>query len=253
MNIHKFDNMAEDYAKYRPSYAIDCINFIKRETKLNEESVVADIGSGTGKLSALFLNTCKVFGVEPNNDMRAKAEQTFKENCNFYSVNGTAENTHLSDESVDLAVVGQAFHWFEKRKFLEECQRILKTTKWVAILYNHGDYSKSIIREIDLLSRKYCPRYEGSSGGISSTSIVFENFFDKYIFKIFANNYNLTLEQFIGLNFSASYAPKKDEENYQVYLEKLIHIFEKYSKEDVLTIPSNTICRLGRVKKIDTK
>ncbi len=53
---------------------------------------MADVGSGTGKLTELFLDWgCRVFGVEPNEDMRREAQRAFAGRDDFVSVNGTVE------------------------------------------------------------------------------------------------------------------------------------------------------------------
>ncbi len=249
-NIYKFNGMADDYSKYRPNYAKESIDYLINEAQLTENSIIADIGSGTGKFSKLLLDEgFKVFGVEPNNDMRQKAEYELQDRKNFRSISGTSENTTLSNNSIDLITVAQAFHWFDMEQFRVECGRILKTNGYVAILYNNGDYSTEVINEISVLSERYCPKYVGSSGGIEKNPTVFDNFFDTYEIKVFENSYSLNMKQFIGLNFSASYAPKSNEPNYEQYLRALVELFEKYSVQDTLFMPNNTICRLGKVKK----
>ncbi len=249
-NIYKFNGMANDYSKYRPNYAKESVNYLIDRVQLTKNSNIADIGSGTGKFSRLLLDEgFKVFGVEPNDDMRQKAEYELQDRKKFISIAGTSENTTLSDHSIDLITVAQAFHWFDTEKFLIECNRILKGTGYVAILYNNGDYSAKVINAISELSKRYCPRYVGSSGGIEKNSTVFDNFFDEYTIKVFENSYQLNMEQFIGLNFSASYAPKINEPNHEVYLNSLVDLFEKYSEQNTLNMPNNTICRLGKVKK----
>lgn len=249
-NIDKFNGMADDYSKYRPNYAQKSIDYLKNKVHLTKNSIIADIGSGTGKFSKLLLDEgFKVFGVEPNSDMRQKAEYELHDRRNFISISGTSENTTLPNNSVDLITVAQAFHWFDVEKFLMECNRILKENGYVAILYNNGDYSTEVINAISELSKRYCPKYTGSSGGIEKNPTVFDDFFDEYIIKVFENNYQLNMEQFIGLNFSASYAPKINEPNHQAYLKSLVDLFEKYSEQGTLNMPNNTICRLGKVKK----
>lgn len=249
-NIYKFNGMADDYSKYRPNYAKESINYLIDSLQLSPNSIIADIGSGTGKFSRLLLDEgFKVFGVEPNDDMRQKAEYELQDRNRFVSISGTSENTTLSNHSIDLITVAQAFHWFDVEKFIVECNRILKETGYVAILYNNGDYSTEVINAISELSTLYCPRYVGSSGGLGKNPTVFDSFFDEYITKTFKNNYQLNLEQFIGLNFSASYAPKINEPNYEVYLKSLVYLFEKYSEQDILNMPNNIICRLGKVRK----
>lgn len=249
-NIYKFSGMANDYSKYRPNYAKESINYLINEVQLTKNSIIADIGSGTGKLSKLLLDEgFKVFGVEPNNDMRQRAEYELQDRKKFISISGTSENTTLLNNSIDLITVAQAFHWFNMEQFLIECNRILKERGYVAILYNNGDYSSEVINSISELSKHYCSKYVGSSGGIEKNPTIFDNFFDEYSIKVFENNYQLNMEQFIGLNFSASYAPKNDDPNYDLYLKALVDLFKKYSQQGILNMPNNTICRLGKIKK----
>lgn len=249
-NIYKFNGMADDYSKYRPNYANESINYIINAASLTKSSVIADIGSGTGKFSKLLLDKgFYVFGVEPNDDMRQKAENELIKNKNFISIAGSSENTTLPNCSIDLITVAQAFHWFDIEKFLVECNRILKENGYVLVIYNKGDYSTEVINAISELSKRYCPKYVGSSGGIENNPNIFNNFFDEYTIKVFENNYKLNMEQFIGLNFSASYAPKINEVNHELYLKSLVDLFLKYSEQGILNMPNNTICRLGKVKK----
>jgi len=63
----RFANRVDNYIKYRPSYPLDLIPFLKSEIGLSADYIIADIGSGTGISSKLFLDSGnKVFGVEPN-------------------------------------------------------------------------------------------------------------------------------------------------------------------------------------------
>src|ERR1017187_1373940 len=72
----RFSSRVEDYIRYRPSYPAEVIAFLERECGLTSQSRVADIGSGTGLLSELFLRFGgEVDGVEPNAEMRAAGER----------------------------------------------------------------------------------------------------------------------------------------------------------------------------------
>lgn len=248
-SINKFNKMQNDYSKYRPEYSNEAIEYILSLQNIDNNFTIADIGAGTGKLSLPFVKRgLKLYGIEPNSDMYKKCIENMKEYNNFSGILGSAESTSLDDNSINLLVVGQAFHWFNIDEFKRECKRILKDDGYIAILYNNGDYTKDVINKIHELSREYCPEYKGSSGGLYNNEDIFNKFFDNgYDRIVFKNDYKLTLDQFIGLNFSASYAPKENEENHDIYLSKLEEVFNTYQEDGYLTMPNNTILRIGKI------
>ena len=84
---------------------------LRTECGLRPGHVIADMGSGRGLLSELFLrNGNRVYGIEPNKDMRAAGEGYLAEYDGFSSIDGSAETTTLSEASVDFVTAGQAFH-----------------------------------------------------------------------------------------------------------------------------------------------
>ena len=139
----RFSSRVENYIKYRPNYPSKIIDFFIDNKLLSKKSVVADIGSGTGILSELFLkNGNKVYGVEPNNEMRKAAEIFLQKYPNFISIDGSAEETRLQEESVDLITAGQAFHWFNTKEAKKEFKRILKSDGSVTLIWNNRRLAK---------------------------------------------------------------------------------------------------------------
>lgn len=133
----RFSNRVADYVRYRPGYPSASLDLLRTKCGLQPSDVVADIGSGTGLLSKLFLdNGNRVFGVEPNAEMRSAGEEFLGECSNFESVNGSAEATTLPAQSCSFVTVGQAFHWFDAAKTRSEFQRILKPAGWIVVLWN---------------------------------------------------------------------------------------------------------------------
>src|SRR5215468_169945 len=85
--VERFSNRVENYAKYRPGYPPEVLELFKNELGLMADSVLADIGSGTGISSRLFVeNGNTVYGVEPNDAMRAAGEQYLAGFPTFQSV-----------------------------------------------------------------------------------------------------------------------------------------------------------------------
>ena len=86
----RFDGKGEIYAKARPKYAAELFGYLKNTMNIGAGSVFADVGSGT-EIFAEQLLECgyKVFAVEPNGDMRKKAEEKLSRNENFVSVSGS--------------------------------------------------------------------------------------------------------------------------------------------------------------------
>src|SRR5215471_1896224 len=96
----RFSNRVTDYVRYRPSYPSALLDLLRAECDLRPDRTIADIGSGTGLLTKLFLdNGNRVFGVEPNEEMRAASEHFLEGNRNFSSINGSAEATALPPQS----------------------------------------------------------------------------------------------------------------------------------------------------------
>ncbi|MFF2447004.1 class I SAM-dependent methyltransferase [Neobacillus sp. NPDC058068] len=249
-STEKFTDKAEVYAKHRPGYTHEYIEYLLTATSLNEGNVVADIGSGTGILSGQLLESgLTVFGVEPNDDMRRKAELALKQNGRFISVNAAAEHTTLDDQSVDLVTAAQAFHWFDKEKFKQECQRILKPNAKVALVWNSRDGSSVLNKESAEICQRYCPNFKGFSGGIEETEDVFKQFYKdgKYDFRRFRNDLEFDFAGFLGRYLSASYAPKKTDKEYEPFVSAFTDLFKKYSNNGKIIIPNVIRSYLGEV------
>lgn len=255
MNENKFDGIGKTYSQFRPSYPDEFINFLYTDIGVKKASIIADIGSGTGLLTNQLLEKGSiVYAVEPNADMRYFAETNLQKFSNFLSVNGTAENTKLDDMSVDFITVAQAFHWFNRENFKEECKRILKPNGKVILVWNSRDEKSELVSENDKINQKYCPMFKGFAGGMRGDSsedeskTPFSDFFsDECEIKVLKNDFVFDLENFIGRNLSSSYALKENDDNYELYINALKSLFNKYSKDDKVTMSNFTRSYIGVV------
>lgn len=249
-NHEKFKGKAEVYSKYRPDYPIEYVRYLIDSNCLGADSKIADIGSGTGILTRQLLQEqLIVIGVEPNDEMRQIAEESLQNEANFISINATEQQTGIESNSLDLVTVAQAFHWFNHVAFKKECQRILKISAKVALVWNSRDLNSQIVLENAEICKKFCPNFNGFSGGIEETPDIYAKFFrdDQYEYREFRNDLAFTLEGFIGRNLSASYAPKPGQPNYSLFIKALTEQFYCYADEEMVIFPKVTKSYVGQV------
>ncbi len=246
----RFSDRVDNYIKYRPHYPSEIIDYLKSENILKDDSVIADIGSGTGISTELFLNNGnKVYGVEPNKEMREAAERLLSAYNSFVSITGTAEETTLSNNSIDLIVAGQAFHWFKVEKTKAEFRRILKTNGNIVLMWNVKKMgTNEFMNAYEKLLIKYCPEFpEVRHEKMSDDEIISRFFEGKSKLKIFANYQLLDLEGFKGRLLSSSYAPTEAHLNYEPMLAELVVIFERYNENGMIRFEYDTKIYTGKL------
>jgi SAM-dependent methyltransferase len=117
----------------RPSQVVEAL-------ALEPTDTVADLGAGTGYLSfrlAKLVPEGKVLAVDIQPEMLDYVEFIKKENKigNVETVLGDATNPHLPDNSVDLAIMVDAYHEFEyPREMMEGLVKSLKPKGRVVLL-----------------------------------------------------------------------------------------------------------------------
>jgi SAM-dependent methyltransferase len=121
------------YEEFRLPYPNEMVDDLLKH--IGGTSVVADIGSGTCQLARLFAESCtKVYAVEPDAAMRHVAAEVSKGYPNIHIIDACAEHTTLPESSIDLIVIGNAFHRFQPEA-IHEIRRILKPSGWVAVIF----------------------------------------------------------------------------------------------------------------------
>lgn len=227
----RFSSRVENYIKYRPHYPQAVIDYLRDNCQLTPASIVADIGSGTGISSQLFLqNGNLVYGIEPNREMREAGERLLKRYKNFKSIDGVAEATTLANASVDLIVAGQAFHWFDREKAKIEFARILKPQGWVVLIWNdRRTNSTPFLIAYEQLLQTYGTDY-GRVNHKQIDKTIIESFFGTagYQQTSFDNYQNFDFDSLKGRLLSSSYTPEVGHQNYEAMLSELRKIFDTY-------------------------
>jgi SAM-dependent methyltransferase len=231
-STQRFSSRVDDYVRHRPGYPSQILDTLKNDCGLTGDSVIADIGSGTGFLSRIFLeNGNGVFGVEPNREMRAAGERLLQGFNHFTSVEGTAEETGLAEHSVDFVTAGQAAHWFDREKANREFQRILKPGGWVVLVWNDRDFdSTPLARAYEQLLRTYGVDYDQVHRVGFDTVQQINAFFAPAAVRVaeLPNRQEFDYAGLVGRVLSASYMPQKGHPSHQPMLQELRRIFDAY-------------------------
>jgi len=247
-NTKRFSNRVADYVAYRPGYPQEIIGFLENEYDLKKGDLIADIGSGTGISSELFLKRgYRVTGLEPNREMRGKSVELLGGDPGFTAVDGTAENTGLPADSVDAIIAGQAFHWFDRDRARREFTRILKPGGIVVLIWNERLTASEFEKEYDELIIRHATDYVK----VDHRNIDLEKikvFFDPAAveLKIFPNYQDFDFHGLEGRLLSSSYMPAKDEPGYEAMSADLRTLFDRYQENGVIRINYDTKVFAGK-------
>lgn len=245
----RFSTRVGDYARYRPGYPPALVRLLETECGLTHGSVVADVGSGTGILSELFLRGGnRVYGVEPNREMRAAGERLLAGYPNFVSVDGRAEATGLEGRSVDFVTAGQAFHWFDPAGARREFLRILRPGGWVVLAWNDRRTGGTpFLEAYERLLLEYGTDYREVSAKYMGEDAISALFGAAEVrSKSFDNEQVFDFDGLRGRLTSSSYAPEPGHPNFAPMMRELEGIFRRHERRGRVVVTYDTKVFYGR-------
>lgn len=241
--------------KYRPGYPAELFSFLIKQKVLKNDSVIADIGSGTGIASKLFLdNGNTVYGVEPNKEMREAAEKLLGPGKLFKSITGTAEATTLKAKSVDIVIAAQSFHWFNREQFKKEVLRITKPGGYIILVWNDRltDESEFLIEYENLLHNYSIDYADVNHKNITNKEIrnYILDITDPRTFNeaFFKNYQEFNFEGLRGRLLSSSYVPAENQSGHTEMLIELKRIFDTFNKDGLIRFEYNSVLYYGQLK-----
>jgi SAM-dependent methyltransferase len=130
----QFAGVAEVYDRGRPGYPPEAVTIAAREFELHARDRVADLGAGTGKLTAALVGAgLDVIAVEPLDGMRERLAAALP---GVKALAATAERLPLADGSLAACFSADAFHWFDPDAAAAELHRVLRPGGGVALLWH---------------------------------------------------------------------------------------------------------------------
>jgi ubiquinone/menaquinone biosynthesis C-methylase UbiE len=251
----RFSSRVNDYVLYRPGYPAQILELLKSECGMTSESVVADIASGTGIFTRMLLeNGNRVFGVEPNDDMRKAGERVLGSYSKFTSVAGMAEATTLPDHSLDFVTAAQAAHWFDRDRARKEFMRILRTGEtpaargWTVLIWNERKTdTTTFLRAYEKLLLDFGTDYEAVRH--ERTTDAIGEFFAKspYRKRVFSMKQQFDFDGLRGRLLSSSYSPAAGHPNHEPMLRELRRIFDACQENGRVSFDYDTRVYYGQL------
>jgi SAM-dependent methyltransferase len=246
----RFSNRVTDYVRYRPGYPAEILPLLQTWTNFRPDHVVADIGSGTGLLGKLFLDFGnRVFGVEPNTEMRAAGEEFLGAYPNFKSVVGSAEATTLPSDSVDFVAAGQAFHWFQMPAARNEFHRILKSGGRVLVIWNERLLDETaFLREYEALLNRFGTDYAKVNESYPRAEQMLEFFgANEFTSHSLPNFQEFDFDGLSGRLRSSSYAPPPGHPQFDPMMKELRKLFDAHHQRGVVRMDYRTRVYAGKL------
>lgn len=240
-----FTDKQQLYDSCRPSYPEEVTRHMRKMT--GEGAVIADLGSGTGKMAALLAPWAgTLYAVEPNIHMRSLLRQNLAAFPHVQIITATAENTRLPDHSIDAIVIAEAYHWFDNEATRAEIRRILKPGGHVFLLWNRFR-GNAYSAEMAAIHARYrtTPRQPQKTGNERADALFGTG---AWQYQEFDNTIQQTLSRFLGGMSSASHAPESGTAAGMAFKRECQALFEKHAERDLLTTHIITACYTGTLQ-----
>lgn len=247
----RFSGRVDAYRRFRSGYPREIIPVLEKRCGLAPESVVADVGAGTGMLAELFLeNGNRVLAVEPNADMRAACQELVARYPRLTCIDGTAEATSLADRSVNFVAVGRALHWFDEEKCRPELVRILRDDGWL-VLATQGPHIRTdpIIQGFRTILKEH---------GLDFAQLRHRYDIEKAARRFFAEGdlqeaefssvEPMTYDELEGFMLSLSVIPQPDHPGFSAMQQALQEYFARHAVDGKLNMPMRCKIHFGHLR-----
>jgi SAM-dependent methyltransferase len=143
----------ENYERSRPGYPRDAVACLVAELGITRDSLVLDLGAGTGKLTRELTATgARVIAAEP---VRWQYLKSRRRAPGAHVVAAAAEGLPLVSGSLDVVTVAQAFHWFDTDRALAEIHRVLRPGGHLGLIGYRFDHSVPWVARLSALTNRH--------------------------------------------------------------------------------------------------
>jgi len=234
-----FAKVSALYAEARPDYPTELIERIIQFSGIAPGGRILDIGCGNGQASLPFAERGhEVLGIDISAEQIAIAKEKAAGIPNIRYQVGSFEEMDLGENSWDLIISAQAFHWVDPKIGYPKAYRLLKQDGTFALFWNLTDYEHgaAFLPEIKRLSKKYCPdrpKQFTTTAGLTRFSP-----FEKHLEESFFHSVDYTKTRYLKLLHTMSWVSSLPEETKKAFFDEVKRVLK--NEREPLTLSYRT-------------
>lgn len=234
-----FNNTISDYEAARPGYPQELFSDIISYSKINSDSKLLEVGSGTGQATDYFVkNSYHMIGLELGQEQANHLSNKYRNNSNFESVCSSFEDYKSKNDFFDMIISATAFHWIKPEIGYPKAYDMLKQNGTLAIWWQLSSIMRQnteMFRDIREIYHKFAPELDTSKSNKEMDAIhqlriiqfQTQNLFDKPITKIYKWKDVYSTEKYIKLLNTYSSFQIIDAEKRTFVLESVANYIER--------------------------
>jgi len=208
-----FKKVGKSYHIGRQEYPKGLIKDIIKISRINKESLVLDVGCGTGKSTIPFAKTkSKIIGIDISKNMLNVAKMLSAKHKNITYEQISYEKFASPTSTFDLILFGTSLHWLDSKVVYGKTNILLKENGYMALFWEPiGSLCKAInLMGAEEIFVKYCPNYPKTPSPTNipkkrKEEIIKSKLFAKPILKKYKFIQRCNLEEFLSLVSSYSW------------------------------------------------
>jgi SAM-dependent methyltransferase len=231
-----FSSVADVYERSRPDYPAAAVRWLTGDAQAR----ILDLGAGTGKLTRPLLDAGHdVVAVDPSEPMLEHLA-TAMPRAEVHV--GSAEAIPVADNSVDVVVVAQAFHWFDHEVAIPEISRVLRPGGRLALVWNLRDAAVPWVDELWTMINPDEPRRIELADVAGRSPLAESGLFGAVESATFKHTQKLDQQRLVELVTSRSYVAVQSPEERAPLLDAVRAAYDREATSTGVVLPYITYC-----------